>query len=228
MDTWKLTGGSLPAGLSLAAGSGSHLGNTDGRGHLALHRPGQRRQHAELPDRHRVAIDHGRPRRDERPPHRFAQPCAVPPRGDVHRDSVTEHAGQRNPTGKVTFSDNGAPIRCAGGSQTLDSGGVATCTIPYSASGTHSATATYMGNANFTGSQSQTLSETVRHGHHPWARRLGRAHRQRRSWMRRSRSADGRDRGWMTPPRVPEGATTCCPTGSQSARRRCRSPAQSA
>jgi hypothetical protein len=70
--------------------------------------------------------------------------------------------GSGVPTGKVAFSNNGAPIRCSGGSQTLNSAGAATCTTSYSAPGTHAMTATYKGDANFTGSQSQTFSETVR------------------------------------------------------------------
>jgi hypothetical protein len=70
--------------------------------------------------------------------------------------------GSGVPTGKVAFSSNRAPIRCSGGSQTLNSAGTATCTISYSAPGTHAITAAYKGDANFTGSQSQTFSETVR------------------------------------------------------------------
>jgi hypothetical protein len=62
----------------------------------------------------------------------------------------------------VAFSNNGVPIRCTGGSQTLNSAGVATCIISYSVPGTHTITATYLRDANFTGSQSQKLSETVR------------------------------------------------------------------
>jgi hypothetical protein len=70
--------------------------------------------------------------------------------------------GSGVPIGKVAFSGNGAAIRYTGGSQTLNAAGVATCTISSPAPGTRAITATYMGDAQFTGSRSQALSETVR------------------------------------------------------------------
>ena len=41
--TWSIASGALPAGLTLTAQHGGHLGNADGRRDLQLHRPGDRR-----------------------------------------------------------------------------------------------------------------------------------------------------------------------------------------
>jgi Bacterial Ig-like domain (group 3) len=60
--------------------------------------------------------------------------------------------GPVQPTGLVEFLDGSTPIGpCA--SQTL-SGGAATCTVSYGATGTHQITARYSGDANFSGSSS--------------------------------------------------------------------------
>jgi uncharacterized repeat protein (TIGR01451 family)/CSLREA domain-containing protein len=58
------------------------------------------------------------------------------------------------PTGTVDFFDNGNPITCTSGSQTLDGTGKATCgTSTLSVAGSpHSITATYNGDANFASS----------------------------------------------------------------------------
>ncbi len=60
------------------------------------------------------------------------------------------------PSGTVTFFDAGVPI----GLVTL-SGGVATLAISTLAAGTHSITATYNGDGNFTGSSSAAIDQTV-------------------------------------------------------------------
>ena len=61
------------------------------------------------------------------------------------------------PTGTVTFYDGGAPI----GTGTLG-GGVATFSTAFLAVGSHPITVSYGGDANFTGSSSGALSQTVK------------------------------------------------------------------
>ena len=72
------------------------------------------------------------------------------------------NAGPVEPSGSVKFLDGGTPIgSCA--SQPLTQGAsssTATCTLSYSIAGTHSITATYGGELNFTGSTSSP-SQTV-------------------------------------------------------------------
>ena len=82
-------------------------------------------------------------------------------------DSVTYTAnvtpgitGASSPSGSVEFLDGGTPIAsCA--SQTLTGGG-ASCQVSYASPGTHSVTAQYLGDPNFTGSASapQTVTAT--------------------------------------------------------------------
>jgi len=60
--------------------------------------------------------------------------------------------GASSPSGSVEFLDGGTPIAsCA--SQTL-TGGSASCQVSYTSPGTHSVTAQYLGDSNFTGSAS--------------------------------------------------------------------------
>ena len=70
-------------------------------------------------------------------------------------------SGLGTPTGKVTFADDGAPVVCTAGSQTLNSSGTATCRTTYRETGTHLIVATYGGNANFQSSQSPAILEVV-------------------------------------------------------------------
>jgi Bacterial Ig-like domain (group 3) len=69
-----------------------------------------------------------------------------------------QHAGEINPTGAVAFLDNGTPIATC--SDQASSSGQATCQITYAQNGTHTITASYLGDENFSGSSStvQTLS----------------------------------------------------------------------
>jgi len=69
------------------------------------------------------------------------------------------------PTGTVTFKDGGTPIASCGtaGAVTL-SGGVATCTVTYSTTGSHTITAPYGGDSNYTAAASNSVSETVNQG----------------------------------------------------------------
>jgi hypothetical protein len=67
--------------------------------------------------------------------------------------TVTSAHGGAFETGSVTFEDAGTPIpACAG--RPLAAGGTATCTVSYTATGTHAITAVYLGDANFNGSAS--------------------------------------------------------------------------
>ena len=64
------------------------------------------------------------------------------------------HSGPVEPTGLIEFLDGGQPIgSCAGQPMT---NGEATCTVMYTASGTHEISARYGGDANFAGSTSPT------------------------------------------------------------------------
>ncbi|HEY1636501.1 MAG TPA: pentapeptide repeat-containing protein [Acidimicrobiales bacterium] len=67
--------------------------------------------------------------------------------------------GSGSPTGTVAFTDNGSAI--SGCSQRGVSGGSATCVVTYKANGNHSMVATYSGGANFVGSASPALGQTV-------------------------------------------------------------------
>ncbi len=66
------------------------------------------------------------------------------------------HMGSTEPSGFVEFLDGGTPIGSCS-SQPLTAGAsssTATCTLSYSAAGSHSITTTYLADANFTGSTS--------------------------------------------------------------------------
>jgi hypothetical protein len=63
-------------------------------------------------------------------------------------------------TGTVTFKDGTSTITCTGGNQTL-SAGQATCSVAYTALGSHSITAVYSGDASHLTSTSATLSQAV-------------------------------------------------------------------
>jgi hypothetical protein len=71
-------------------------------------------------------------------------------------------AGTGTPTGNVRFIDNGAHLTCSHGSHALNRAGVATCTITYRASGTHTISATYSGSANLLKSHSHAITEVIR------------------------------------------------------------------
>jgi hypothetical protein len=62
------------------------------------------------------------------------------------------HAGSAQPSGTVQFEDGGMPIADCGAQPV--SAGAATCTASYGAGGSHSITAMYSGDGNFTGSTS--------------------------------------------------------------------------
>ncbi|MGA7988942.1 MAG: Ig-like domain-containing protein [Candidatus Dormiibacterota bacterium] len=65
------------------------------------------------------------------------------------------------PTGTVTFMDGAAPV---GGCGPVLVGGTAACTIVYAGVGSHAITVTYGGDANFTGSASPALTQTITQG----------------------------------------------------------------
>ena len=69
--------------------------------------------------------------------------------------------GMGLPTGTVSFSDNGTPI--TGCDAVTLAGGQASCTVTYSATGSHIIVATYSGDANFMASTSPELGEAVVH-----------------------------------------------------------------
>ena len=60
----------------------------------------------------------------------------------------------------VTFKDGASTISCGSGSQAFD-GTTATCVVTYASAGSHSVTAVFGGDANYGGSTSSALSETV-------------------------------------------------------------------
>jgi Bacterial Ig-like domain (group 3) len=69
--------------------------------------------------------------------------------------------GPSQPSGSVEFLDEGAPITACE-SQPLSADDLdASCHLTYTAAGTHSITATYSGDGNFTGSSSSAQSVTV-------------------------------------------------------------------
>jgi hypothetical protein len=69
-------------------------------------------------------------------------------------------SGPAQPSGSVQFLDNGTPIPECAGQGTLVSG-LASCTLSYSAAGSHDISASYPGDASFTGSTSSTQAVTV-------------------------------------------------------------------
>jgi large repetitive protein len=66
------------------------------------------------------------------------------------------------PTGTVTFMDGAAPIAGCIAQPTL--GGVASCGATYAGVGAHAITAVYTGDANFNGSTSSLLTQTITQG----------------------------------------------------------------
>lgn len=72
--------------------------------------------------------------------------------------TVTGSGG--TPTGSVTFKDGATVI----GTGTLNGGGLATLVNGSLGAGNHSITATYIGDSNYTGSTSSTLTQTVNQG----------------------------------------------------------------
>jgi large repetitive protein len=79
------------------------------------------------------------------------------------------HPGQYEPSGSVEFLDGGSPISgCA--SQPLTAGSsssTASCSVIYGSGGSHSITASYGGDGNFTGSASSPQTVTVSGGAGP-------------------------------------------------------------
>lgn len=71
--------------------------------------------------------------------------------------SATVKGTSGTPTGTVTFLNGTSPL----GTGTLNGSGVATFTTSFSAAGTDTLTAQYGGDANFTGSTSSAITETV-------------------------------------------------------------------
>ncbi len=71
------------------------------------------------------------------------------------------------PTGSVTFKDGGAPITGCGtnGLVKLNASGEGACTVTYGVTGTHTITAPYGGDANYNGTEGNTVSETVNYSY---------------------------------------------------------------
>lgn len=70
------------------------------------------------------------------------------------------HAGALAPTGFVRFARDGTTIGSCG-QQPLDASSTATCSVTYDAAGTHAVTASYGGDANFSGSDSGALAASA-------------------------------------------------------------------
>jgi hypothetical protein len=181
MYTWKLTDGSLAPGLSLAASSGAIRGIPTAVGTSSFA--------AEVSDASTPT-----PQTATQALAITVDPAATTVRLTASVSRVRTRApvtytarvsrcapDSGAPTGKVAFRNDQAPVRCSGGSQTLSSAGIATCTTSYQTLGTHSVTAAYTGDTNFTGSQSQALRETVSRSQH-------------QSWPPRGRCCDRRRR----------------------------------
>jgi hypothetical protein len=82
-------------------------------------------------------------------PSKFGQPVTF--------TATVKSATSGTPTGTVTFKDGAATL----GMGTLNSSGSAMFTTPTLSKRTHSITAAYSGDANFTGSTSATLAQTI-------------------------------------------------------------------
>ena len=87
-------------------------------------------------------------------------------------DSVTYTAtvgpvapGAGTPTGFVRFTDDGTPVVACGGTfgVVLDGSAQATCAETYATAGSHAIVATYLGDTDFSGSTSSTLTQVVDH-----------------------------------------------------------------
>ncbi|HEY5318825.1 MAG TPA: Ig-like domain repeat protein [Solirubrobacteraceae bacterium] len=70
------------------------------------------------------------------------------------------HSGPAQPSGTVQFLDDGTAIAACAGQGTVVSG-LASCVLSYSATGSHSISASYPGDGSFTGSPSAAQSVTV-------------------------------------------------------------------
>jgi hypothetical protein len=70
------------------------------------------------------------------------------------------HAGVLVPSGFVRFSLDGQIIKSCG-QRPLDASSTTTCTVNYDAAGTHTMSASYGGDANFSGSDSGALTESA-------------------------------------------------------------------
>ncbi len=76
--------------------------------------------------------------------------------------TATVTGGGTTPTGTVTFKDGGVAIATCGTSGTVTlSSGVATCTVTYTTAGSHSITAAYSGDSNYTAAAGNTVSQSV-------------------------------------------------------------------
>lgn len=75
----------------------------------------------------------------------------------------TDHSGPTRPSGAVEFLDGGSPIAgCSSRPLTAgSSSSTASCTTSYTAPGSHSITASYAGDGNFTGSSSSAQTVTI-------------------------------------------------------------------
>ncbi len=79
----------------------------------------------------------------------------------VYTATVSGSGG--TPTGSVTFEDGGTAISSCGTNGVVGlSGGIATCSITYAAAGSHSITAAYSGDANYSSAAGNTLTQVVR------------------------------------------------------------------
>jgi hypothetical protein len=73
-------------------------------------------------------------------------------------------------TGRVVFKDGGVPISACGGStgRSLNTSGVAKCSVDNSRVGTHTITAEYLGDANYMGSSSNSIAQVFKYGLQAW------------------------------------------------------------
>lgn len=76
---------------------------------------------------------------------------------------ASQHPGSTQPTGVVEFFDGGSPIPACSSQPLNNVGGTptASCTVQYPKTGGHTVTATYQGDGNFAGSNSQPLATTI-------------------------------------------------------------------
>ena len=67
------------------------------------------------------------------------------------------------PTGNIEFLDGGTPIAACGGATgvAVNGSGTATCAAAYAAPGSHTITATYLGDVNYTGSTATAVTQVV-------------------------------------------------------------------